>query len=398
MRILVVDDNRSSATALARALEKHGEQTEAVFDGATAIERLTTSPPDLVLTDLKMEPVDGMAVLQAARSQRPPVEVIVFTAYGAVDTAVTAMQLGARDFLTKPVTLEQVIARLDDLKVPERPAPPDQPDDAVFHAEAPASKNLLRTLRRVAEVPSHVWLEGEIGSGRGHAAWTIHQASRQRGQPFATLDLNHPFAWPEHGTVVLPNVDDLPDDLQRDLVRQLHAVPPDVRLVATASPDARMKVTEGRLRPELYYHLAVIVLSVPPLRERHEDILPILQLALRRFGQRYRREPPTPTPGQVEKLVAHAWPGNIRELLNVAERAVVMGPEALDLEVARRGVPGLPNLEPGFSLSDWLESMERRILVEALRRANGDRNEVGRLLGVERNTLRYKLNKYELLG
>jgi DNA-binding NtrC family response regulator len=279
-----------------------------------------------------------------------------------------------------------------------RPPEPSTSADDAFFAESAASKNLLRTLRRVAEVPSHVWLEGEIGSGRGHAAWTLHHASPRADQPFVTLDVSHGFAWPARGTVVLPNVDELPEDLQRDLVRQLHHAPPDVRIVATASPDARIKVSEGRLRPELYYHLAVIVISVPPLRERPEDILPILRHALARFALRYHREAPTPAPQQVEKLTAHTWAGNIRELLNVAERAVVMGPEALDLEVVRRGPPGLPNLGPGFSLSDWLEGMERRVLIEALRRANGDRNEAGRLLGVERNTLRYKLNKYDLLG
>ncbi|MCB9666215.1 MAG: sigma-54-dependent Fis family transcriptional regulator [Alphaproteobacteria bacterium] len=400
MRILVVDDNRSSANALARALGKRGDEAEALYDGAAAIERLAEVSFDVVLTDLKMEPVDGLSVLRAARQMRPPPDVIVFTAYGAIDTAVEAMQLGAHDFLTKPVTLEQIVARLDDLRAPMVPLPGEDEDEdegTGFFAESPASRELLETLTRVAGVPSPVWLEGEIGSGRGHAAYTLHSLGRDPDAAFTTLDVARFDSWPSRGTVVLPNVDDLPDDLQRDLLRRLEHKPDGVRLVATAGPDARTQVAQGTLRPELFYQLGVIVIRVPPLRERVEDIVPMLRAALRRFGERYGRVPPDILPDQEASLRAHAWPGNIRELLNVAERAVVLGNEALQLEVVRRPSLNMPRLEQGFSLATYLEGVEKRILVEALRRANGDRTLAGKLLGVERNTLRYKLNKYDLL-
>jgi DNA-binding NtrC family response regulator len=395
-----VDDNRSSADAIVKALRKRGDDAHAAYDGATAIDQIERTRPDVVLTDLRMEPVDGMEVLRAARDVRPPIEVIVFTAYGAVDTAVEAMHLGARDFLTKPVTFDQLVRRLEGIAGPPSGGPsPDASTrdlDESFSDNSESAKELYETLQRAAGVPSPVWLEGELGAGRGHAAYTLHRLGNPDA-PFELMDVSRETPWPESGTVVLPNVDDLPQDLQRQLIRRLQHVPRNVRVVATAAPDARQKTAEGHLSPELYYKLSVIVIRVPPLRERQEDILPMLRLALRTFSQRYNKAEPHVSTEHEQQLVQHAWPGNVRELLNVAERAVVLGSDALNLEVVRRATPGLPTLEPGFSLSNYLEKLERRILVEALRRTGGDRSAAGRLLSVERNTLRYKLNKYGLL-
>jgi DNA-binding NtrC family response regulator len=413
VHILVVDDNKTSADALARALKRRGDDAEAVYDGQTAIERMGVRPPDLILTDLRMEPVDGIQVLRAARDLRPPVEVIVFTAYGAIETAVEAMQLGARDFLTKPVTLDQLIRRIEDLggaPVAPEPSPigpsaapastPAPPRSVVpvdeFTAHSEASAELYQTLRRMADVPSPVWIEGEIGSGRGHVALTLHRL-RDGDAPFVVADPARDAPWPTDGTVLIPNVDTLPADLQRALMRRLALRPPGVRVVVTSGPDARQRVAEGAIDPHLYYDLAVIVVSVPPLRERQEDIIPMMRSALTQLAARYRRPAPA-LPAELEdRLMQHGWPGNIRELFNIAERAVVLGPDALRLETVRASTPGLPTLEPGFSLSDWMDRMERRILAEALRRTDGDRNAAGRLLNVERNTLRYKLVKHKLI-
>lgn len=419
LRILVVDDNRSAADALSRVLRKQGDDVSAVYDGQSAIDRLRSDPPDVILTDLKMEPVDGLDVLRAARRQRPPVEVIVFTAYGAVDIAVTAMQYGARDFLTKPITVAQVAARLEDLRpeLPEeeedydvsgeiieddpsviREVPtPAAPEAFEFVAKAESSQRLLEHLQRAAEAPSPVWIEGEIGSGRGHAAAALHHY-RDEGSPLTVLDIGRHQPWPSKGTVLLPNVDQLDDDLQLQLVRDLQQLPAGVRLITTASPNGRRLISEGQLRADLYYALAVLVIQCPPLRQRVEDIPALLDFAMTTFSKKYDRARPELAPEQLERLQRHQWPGNVRELFNVAERAVVMGPSALEGDIIEAAPAGMPKLEPGFSLANYLESTERQILVEALRKADGDRNAAGRLLGVERNTLRYKLNKYGLLS
>jgi two-component system response regulator HydG len=399
LSILVVDDNRSSADALARLLRRQGDEVEAVYDGQTAIDRLRSQPPDVVLTDLKMEPVDGMAVLQVARSLRPPVETIVFTAFGAVDLAVRAMHLGARDFLTKPVTMEQVSTRIDQLRVErlDQPGSPEPSGADDFVAQAESSQALLRTLERAADVPSPVWIEGEIGSGRMFCARTVHNLSSDKTRGWHVSNLLREDPWPSAGTVVLPNVDDLPEDLQRGLHRRLQHVPEGVRLVATARPDGRRRIADGELRPELYYQLAVVVVQVPPLRRRPEDIVPLFRRGLRQYAERYARPEPEVSSRFRDQLLRHYWPGNIRELLNLAERTAVMGEDSFQLEVIEEPGGGIPKLEPGFSLSDYLEGVERKILMEALRRTAGDRAAAGKLLGVERNTLRYKLNKYGLL-
>lgn len=393
LKILIVDDNRSAASALARLLSLGGDEVSAVFDGETAITTMQAEPPDLVLTDLRMEPVDGMAVLRAARELDPPVEVIVFTAFGAVEVAVEAMRLGARDFLTKPVTADQIRERLVSLREGDATPPSEDPS---FIAHSESSRALLHALDRAAGVPSSVWIEGELGSGRGFAARYMHRMDRPE-DPFREINPARPFTWPENGSVVLPNVDHLTLAAQSQLARELASCPPTVRIIATSGPDSRRLIAEGKLHAELYYALSVIAVQVPPLRARSEDVLPLLDAALERFSDRYGRSRPHLSDDQRRTLRRHGWPGNVRELSNLAERAVVMGPDALHVDVQPPRTMGMPQLEIGFSLANYMESVEKRILSEALRLSAGDRTRAGRLLGVERNTLRYKLNKYGLL-
>ncbi len=396
LRVLVVDDNKSSASALARLLSKSGHSVEAVFCGQSAIERIEDDPPDVVLTDLRMEPVNGLRVLQVARAMDPPVAVIVFTAHGDVDVAVKAMRMGAADFLTKPVTLEQVYARLERLHPVDGGSRSSAPE--AFVAVAASSRRMMELLNRAADVPSPVWIEGDLGTGRTYCARILHDQGRNsRTQPFHVRDPSSDGPWPEAGTIVLPQVDQLSVSQQRRLVRQLHHVPSATRLIVSALPEGRRRVREGEILPELFYRLAVVVISVPKLVERSEDIEPMFTQALRSFAIRYKRAVPDLTDAIRADLASHAWPGNVRELLNLAERTVVLGESGWDLSVRTRGGTDLPVLAPGFSLLDHMEQVEKRILQSALQRAAGDRAEVGRLLGLERNTLRYKLKKYDLL-
>ncbi len=396
LRILVVDDNQPAANALARILNKAGDDVEAVHDGATAIDRIRQHRYDIVLTDLKMEPVDGLAVLDAARAMRPPVEVIVFTAFGEVEVAVRAMRMGARDFLTKPVPVDQILSRLDQLRTGAVSVAPESAP-VKFEPMSPAGVRLHHQLLKVADVPTPVWIEGEVGTGRTFTAQTLHELGR-KDLPITLMEVGHDVTWPDRGTVVLPSVDELPDDAQRALVRSLRTLPDGVRVIATAEPDARRRIAAGELRPELYYSLAVVVVQIPPLRRRLEDVVPLFEHAMAQHARRYGRQKPDLDIRMIEQLQRHTWPGNIRELVNLAERMVVMGREAAQFEVVPEAAPApVPSFEAGFSLSDHLEQVERQILVEALRRAGGDRNVAGRILGVERNTLRYKLNKYGLL-
>ena len=172
--VLISDDNRSAADALCKFLRREGYDAHAVYDGQSAIDRIQAGGVEIVLTDLKMEPVDGMEVLHAARAMRPPVECIVFTAYGAVDVAVEAMRIGARDFLTKPVTVEQVKARLQPLRNSPQEEEEEDSTPPEFIARSASTQSLLASLKLAASVQSRVLIEGEIGSGRVYAAKVLH--------------------------------------------------------------------------------------------------------------------------------------------------------------------------------------------------------------------------------
>jgi DNA-binding NtrC family response regulator len=396
LKILVVDDNRTSADALARVLTSGGDSIIVAYDGRTAIEKLKTDRFDVVLTDLKMEPVGGLSVLKEARHQRPPAEVIVFTAYGAVEAAVEAMRLGARDFLTKPVTVDQIANRLDQLRTEGQAVAGKDAEFIPLVTQSPASQQFARQIERCAATQAPIWLEGELGTGRAFAARHIHDKAN-KGKPFIVQQIGRAWEWPEQGTVVLPNVDSLPMDLQGQLLRSLEFVPPTVRIIATASPNSKNKVQAKLLSSNLYYALAVVILQVPPLRERQEDIVPLFRQGLAVRSSQYGRPIPALTPRHIALLEQHGWPGNIRELNNLAERAIIMGVETLTFQPKSNRLSDIPDLAPGFSLASHLEDIERKILTEALRQADGDRALAGRLLGVERNTLRYKLNKYGLL-
>jgi DNA-binding NtrC family response regulator len=395
LRILVVDDNRSAADGITRVLRRAGDDVTTCYDGSTAIDALRVSNFDAVLTDLRMEPVDGMEVLRASQDLPAPPEVIVFTAYGEVETAVEAMRLGARDFLTKPVTIEQVQARLDSLR---RPAGSQDVAlaEAPFIARSAASRRLLDTLKQIADVHSPVWMEGEVGSGRGHAALTLHRIGRPN-QPFTVFRPFGDLVWPEQGTVVLHHVDHWPTEKQAWLVSALEPPNPHVRVISITEPGASKRVTDGTLRRDLFYSLSVLSVAIPPLRERPDDVMPLVEHARQTLAARHDRTPPPLTTEQRQRLETYSWPGNVRELFNLVERAVVTGEWTIRGGAPTAPIVGLPSFEDGFSLSDHMESIERAILVEALRLSDGDRTQAGRILGVERNTLRYKLNKYGLL-
>lgn len=387
--VLITDDNRSAADALAMVLRREGYQAESAYDGQSAIDRITRGGVDILLTDLKMEPIDGLAVLRAVRELPAPPIVLVFTGYGTVETAVQAMHLGAVDFLTKPVTPTQLLERLRALDSPVAPK--------VMAGASGWSGRLGRQLELVSGVQSTVLLLGEPGSGRGSAAAYIHGLG-----PSATGTLTSvprpgradPDALASASALFLPAVDQLSPEEAQHLERLLETLPAahdgGPRIFASARPGWTAS-TGGTL----FYRLAVLVVSIPPLRERIADLPALIEGILAERSAASGRAAPRPSAAQLERLQAYHWPGNLREAAAVCERALVFGKSAFEL-------PELPGrsrqkLEEGFSLSRYLEDEERRLLEQALRQASGDRSEMSQLLGVERNTLRYKLNKYGLL-
>lgn len=401
LTVLVVDDKPTTADALAETLEAGGCRAIPVYDGAMAIERLAVQPFDLVLTDLYMDPVDGMEVVKAARALHPPPEVIVFTGEGSVKSAVEAMRLGARDFLTKPVTPEVLWRRLATLR---GPAPGTE--ELPIVGESAFTKKLREDLDPMARVRSTVLLCGEPGVGRLHIARWLHRHGPDTERPFHVLSFSRDLdldRFSRLGTVLVRRVDLLDEERAEALLRVLDAVPPGEppRIVATAAETAGQDFGGSRVQEELYYRLAVIVIDVPPIRDRPGDVEPLLQHFSDRFAALFKRSPVRPDEAQARRLRQHPWPGNIREIANLVERATVLGPSVFDLAEPEpggmRGADPLPVFDESFSLQDHLESVERTLLLRAMEQAGGDRVAMCRLLDLERNTLRYKLKKYDLL-
>ncbi len=395
--MLVVDDNRTAAQAAAILFRREGYEVDVAHDGATAIARISEVPPpfDLVLTDLRMEPVDGLAVVAAARATHPATDAIVMTGYGSVEAAVEAMRLGAVDFLTKPVAADQLLARVRNFrKVPA--------GGLALVGESHAFAALRDQATRLARVRSTVLLTGDTGTGRRHLAHWLHENGPDADRDLCTLRPGEELP-PERirgaGTLLIPHVDDWSPEAQALLQRQLYTLEPGQppRVIATASAAVGAKAARGELATELYFHLAVIVLHLSPLRERAEDVGPLLHHFVHHHARAFGKPPALPTSDQLAALQRHGWPGNLRELANLAERAVVLGPGAWELPATAVASGGLPALGDGFDLAAHLEWTERTLLARAREQAGGDMKEMVRLTGLERNRLRYKLNKYQLL-
>ncbi|NOY25632.1 MAG: sigma-54-dependent Fis family transcriptional regulator [Oligoflexia bacterium] len=397
LRVLVVDDNRTAAEAVATLLRREQHTVDVCYDGQAAIARLAQDAYDLVLTDLRMEPVDGLEVVRAARAVDPPVEVMVFTAFGSVEVAVEAMRLGALDFLTKPVTAEQILRRVRDLR-------PSVTTGLLIVGGSEAAKQIRAQANAMARVRSTVLITGEQGSGRRHLARWLHGHGPDATLALLTARASQPIddqALAGAGTLLIPNVDTWSPDAQGLLLRSLEGLEAGQapRVIATASDGIDVMAARGEIPPELYFRLAVLVLHVPPLRQRPDDISPLLDHFLRNTATAFHKAAPTPSSPQIQRLRAHGWPGNVREIANLAERAVVLGNQVFDMEIkpAVGADISLPHLAEGFNLTQHLEEIERTMLIRAIEQTGGDRPAMSRLLGLERNTLRYKLNKFGLL-
>ncbi|MBK7757737.1 MAG: sigma-54-dependent Fis family transcriptional regulator [Deltaproteobacteria bacterium] len=399
--VLVVDDNRSAADALGIVLRRNNYVAEVAYDGVSALGRLRAGGVDVVLTDLRMEPMDGIELLRQARALPTPPEVIVFTGFGTVDAAVEAMRLGARDFLTKPVSPSKVLEHLGRLRGDAAPTHGLRVDEG----KSAKAKEVAAQVEAVRKSRAPVLILGEPGSGRSELARALHPSAAER----PVRALNHPSRAAEvdlraPGALLLPNVDLLTPQDQVALVQVLNGLDPvsGPRVIAWAQPGFIEHAPKDPAGHELTLRLAVLVVTLPPLRERVEDIPALLSALLAGRAPAELQ----PTDAQLQALMAHRWPGNLRELAALAERAVVFGASALSLPPsapsqavvasATSGSGASPTLEEGFSLQEHLESVEREILIRAQEQTKDDRAAMSRVLGVERNTLRYKLNKYHL--
>ncbi len=441
--ILIVEDEPKMRRLLELNLGDDGFTTISAGDAESGLKLLNGSPVDLVITDVKLPGMDGMEFLQAVKRAHAALPVVVMTAFGTVETAVQAMKLGASNYLLKPFSLDEMrlvvhkeldVRKLRDENRSLREALQQRYQHPNIVARSKPMQEVLATVEQVAATNSTVLLGGESGVGKDLIARAIHERSRRASGPFVKINstaipenlleselfgyekgaftgaaASKPgkFELADKGTLFLDEIGDVPGSTQVKLLRVLqereferlggtktHKV--DVRLVAATNRDLRAALEQGTFREDLYYRLNVVPIDIPPLRERKEDIPDLVELFLKRAANESGKEFSGISPDALKLLMQHHWPGNVRELQNIVERAAALarGPmiEAGDihLDVARaRAANGVPALPEGMTLEQW----EDEIIREAVRRANGNKSQAARLLGLSRNALRYRLSK-----
>ena len=426
--ILVVDDDPGYRQLLQQVLEPRFSEVLTAKSGEEALEVLGERPVELMLLDVRMHGIGGLGVLEELAGREASPIVLVLTAFAEVDNAVRAMKLGARDYLRKPIDLQEladlIAHHLDEETPPAIHGQLDLP--AEFVAESPAMRQLLHELAMVSKSDAPLLLLGESGTGKEELARLAHRWSERTRGPLVTINVT---ALPEAlieselfgsargaftgadrdrvgllrsadgGTLFLDEIGDMPLSAQPKLLRVLESgevksvgesrsTPVDFRLVSATHRDLEQRVDQGEFRLDLYYRLAVVTLEIPPLRERREDIVPLARSFLARQGGGEKRL----SPGVSERLERHPWPGNIRELRNAITRAAILSPGDRVL------VEHLPPTLQGEAHDDpdarSLASVERLAILAALERNDGNRTRAARELGISRRKLLYRLKEY----
>ncbi|MFH0953849.1 MAG: sigma-54 dependent transcriptional regulator [Verrucomicrobiota bacterium] len=443
--ILIVDDEKNTREGLARALGR-GYDVLLAESGPRALNVLGENAVDVLLSDVRMSGMDGLTLMQRALARTPAPVCILLTAYGTIETAVEAMKRGAYDFLTKPVHLDRLELLLQralrerDMETENRQL--HQQLDARFGLEQIVGQSIpmqevFDTIRQVAPTRATVLIQGESGTGKELVAHAIHRLSAQAHGPFipvhcAALSQNlleselfgHEkgaftgaverrrgrFELADGGTLFLDEVAEIDPGTQVKILRVLEerkfervggqeTVEVDVRLIAATNRDLKKLVEEGKFREDLFYRLYVVVIHIPPLRDRREDIPMLLQHFLQELLRENQKKIEGITPEALDILTSYPWPGNVRELRNVMERMVVLSrgdkltvrdiPAGVRDSAQHRGA-ALPR--GGVSL----EEAEKQLILNALQAHGGNRTQAAAQLGISRRTLHRKLNEYGL--
>jgi DNA-binding NtrC family response regulator len=441
--ILIVEDEAKMRRLLELNLGEDGFTTLSAGDAETGLNLLRENSVDLILTDLKLPGMSGLEFLQSAKRQNAALPVVVMTAFGTVETAVEAMKAGASDYVLKPFSLTEmrmvVRKELDVRKLREenrslREALGKRYSHPNIVARSAKMQEVLATVDRVATTNSTVLLGGESGVGKDLIARAIHEKSRRAGGPFikinstaipenlleselfgyekgaftgASISKPGKFELADKGTLFLDEIGDVPPATQVKLLRVLQereferlggtkTIKVDVRLIAATNRDLREALEQGTFREDLYYRLNVVPIDIAPLRERREDIPELVNLFISRFAGDSGKPIERISPQAMQILLNYHWPGNVRELQNIIERASALARgtaiEAADIHLDQRpakAANGAGFLPDGMTLEQWEDEM----IQEALRRANGNKSQAARLLGLSRNALRYRLSK-----
>jgi len=432
--ILVIEDEDKLRRVIGMHLGAAGYQVKATATAEEGIKH--AGDADLILTDLKLPGMDGLALLEKLGAQNSHAPVIVMSAFGTVENAVEAMKKGAVDFLPKPFSLDHLsvvvekaleVRKLRDENRELRAQLGEKYQFENIIGRSPAMQEIFATVARVAGTRATVLLAGESGVGKDMIARAIHQHSPRKDRPFVKINCASlpenlmeselfgyekgaftgantskagKFEAADTGTVFLDEIGEVPPPVQVKLLRVLQdreferlgsnrVMHTDVRVVAATNVDLRTALEQGTFREDLYYRLNVVPIDIPPLRERKEDIPYLVEHFAKKFNGEISE-------GAMERLISYHWPGNVRELENVVERSILLahGPRVeaddirIDMGARHRPAGAADNFLPeGMTLDEF----EQSLIKEALKRANGNKSQAARLLGLTRNALRYRL-------
>ncbi|MFT3710324.1 MAG: sigma-54 dependent transcriptional regulator [Archangium sp.] len=444
-RILIVDDEQNARDALKTIFTEEGYEVAEAGDGEAGLAALSTFKPDAVLCDIRMPKMDGLQLLEKAKADGHSSVFVMVTAFGSIETAVQAMKAGAEDYVTKPIDVSAVLARIE--KVMEKRALRQENEmlrDRLREkhkfsnivGESAELQSVFDVVVRAAPTRATILVLGESGTGKELIAQAVHEASPRRDKPFVKVNcaalteslleselFGHEkgsftgatgrregrFELANGGTLFLDELGEISPALQVKLLRVLQqqefervggtqTVKVDVRVVAATNRDLEAEVKAGRFREDLYYRLNVVSVTLPPLRKRKSDVPALVQHFLERYGQLHGKQMKGLAPGTLNVLLAYDWPGNVRELGNVVERAVVLarGTELTsdDLPAALRGPRPTGQSSDALIPGATLYAIEREAILRTLDLVGGSTSRAADLLGISVRKIQYRLKEY----
>jgi two-component system response regulator AtoC len=455
--ILVVDDERLVRWSLQQKLEQWGYHVSLAEDGATALGRIQVDNPDLITLDVKLPDMTGIEVLSELRNRKVQIPVIVITAFGVVDDAVRSLKLGAYDFIEKPINFEKlenaVHNALETRRLRTEVARTHEIQRSEFSVDrivgiSPHIRDIRDLIKKIAgSEASTILIQGESGTGKDLVAHAIHYESARRERPFFAINcaaipetlmeselFGHEkgaftdartqkrgiFEIADGGTLFLDEVSEMTLGMQAKLLRVLEGqsfrrvggvknISVDVRVIVASNRNLEEAVRASKFRQDLYFRLAIIPMILHPLREHKEDVPSLLEHFIRHYNEKFRKNIQGPTKEAEEFLMNYDWPGNIRELKNAIERVMILADgnrisvQYLPIRISEGGILPIPageeagkeeiRLPPG-GIS--LYSVEKELIRQALEQARGNKTTAARLLRITRDTLRYKVKKYDL--
>ena len=443
MRILVIDDEASQRDLLAGHLERQGHQVMTAGDGEAGLDILLKSGAEAALVDMRMPRMDGLTFIRKSLEAYPELAIVVTTAFGTVESAVEAMKTGAFDYLLKPIDLEHVGVILTKIESNQRLIAEnrylkrklEQADDyKEIIGESQTIKKILAEVSRIAKSDATVLIRGESGTGKELIARAIHYASSRASGPFLAVNctslpetlleselFGHEkgaftgavsrrlgrFELADKGTIFLDEIGDINGAIQAKLLRVLETrtfqrlggekdISVNIRVLAATNRHLEEKIKDGSFREDLFYRLNVIPVHLPALRERRDDILILVDYFIQKYNRKNNKSIRGITPKAKDLLLRHNWPGNVRELENLIERAIVLADgDVIDIGDIDPFISNHSN-ESAITKTLNLEELEKGAILEALKRTNGGLIDAAELLGIHRNTLRLKIQKYNI--